>query len=339
MAVQKKDKPSGQIKKLYILYILDVLKRYTDFHHPLKQQEIIQKIKADYDVDIERKAVSRNIGDLCDLGFEIEKDGGYYLASREFEDAELRLLIDSVMASRYIPKTQAKRLIQKLMNQSNVYFKKQMKHISNLDNLSHEKNNLLFYNIEMLSEAIELKSKVRFFYNKYDWTKKLRPTKKEKHLVNPYQIVVANGKYYLIGNIDKYHNVTHFRIERISDLTLTKMPVKPMKKVEDLKGGLDLPKHMLEHIYMFSGTSSLITLRVNEKGISDVIDWLGKDIEIAKDSQKEGTYIVRVKANEMAMKYWAVQFGETVEVLEPLHVRNAVRASLEGILDKYTFSE
>ncbi len=320
------------VKKLYLLYILEILKKYSDYDHPLTQTDIIKYMDREFDADIERKAVARNIGDLRDLGYDIEYDKGYYLTEREFDDSELRLLIDSVLSSKYIPKTQAKLLIDKLANQSTKYFRKQVRHVSNIDRMERIPNQL-FYNIDILSEAIEKGRKVMFFYMKYDAEGKLRKTKPEKHLVNPYQIAIANGKYYLIGNIDKHDDATHFRVERISDVEITDMPVKPVEQVDEFRNGLDLPKHLAEHIYMFSGKSELIKLRVTEGGINDCYDWLGHDIFVARDGDD---FIVSVKANPQAIKYWAVQFGSNVEILEPAYLRRDTAELVKTIYDKYT---
>ena len=322
----------GQAKKLYIMYILEILKKYSDDRHRLRQQDIIDIMKKDYDVSCERKAVARTISDLPELGYDIETDGGYYLAERDFEDSELRLLIDSVLASKYIPARQAKDLVDRLAAQSNIYFKKQVRHVSNIEKMEHTAGQL-FYTIEVLSQAIEDNRKVKLFYNRYDETKTLKKTGREKHLVNPYQIVVANGRYYLIGNIDKYDNSTHFRVEKISDVEITDMAVKPVREVEEFKNGLNLPKHMAEHVYMFSGKSQLVRLRVSESGINDVIDWLGSDIQITRESKD--TLLVDVTANPQAMKYWAVQFGEKVEILLPETLREEVRELVAKIYNKY----
>ena len=322
----------GQAKKLYIMYILEILKKYSDDRHRLRQQDIIDIMKKDYDVSCERKAVARNISDLQELGYDIETDGGYYLAERDFEDSELRLLIDSVLASKYIPARQAKDLVDRLAAQSNIYFKKQVRHVSNIEKMEHTAGQL-FYTIEVLSQAIEDNRKVKLFYNRYDETKTLKKTGREKHLVNPYQIVVANGRYYLIGNIDKYDNSTHFRVEKISDVEITDMAVKPVREVEEFKNGLNLPKHMAEHVYMFSGKSQLVRLRVSESGINDVIDWLGSDVQITRESKD--TLLVDVTANPQAMKYWAVQFGEKVEILLPETLREEVRELVAKIYNKY----
>ena len=323
---------SGQAKKLYILYILEILKKYSDDRHRLRQHDIIDIMKKDYDISCERKAVARNISDLQELGYDIETGGGYYLVERDFEDSELRLLIDSVLASRYIPANQAKDLIDRLAGQSNIYFKKQVRHVSNIEKMEHTAGQL-FYTIEVLSQAIEDNRKVKFFYNRYDETKTLKKTSREKHLVNPYQIVVANGRYYLLGNMDKYSNSTHFRVEKISDVEITDMAAKPVREVDEFQNGLNLPKHMAEHVYMFSGKSQLVRLRVAESGINDVIDWLGSDIQITRESKD--TLLVDVTANPQAMKYWAVQFGEKVEILLPETLREEVRELVTKIYNKY----
>lgn len=324
----------GQIKKLYILYFLEILQKYSDVEHPLMQKDIMELLQKEYGVSCERKAVARNLGNLQDMGYEIvhvEKKG-YYLKSRPFEDSELRLLVDSVMASRHIPETQAKELMEKLISQSSIYFKKQMRHVHNIGRMEHDEGNQLFYTIEQISRAIEEKQKIAFYYNKYGPDKKLHPTSSSRHLVNPYQIVVANGRYYLIGNVDKYNNVTHFRVEKITGIQRTDQVVKPQQQVDELKDGLDLPTHMAEHLYMFSGKSSWITLKVEEQGINDAIDWLGRDMDI---SREKDAYLIRVKANEQAISYWAIQFGSTVEILAPEHLRRQVADRVKKINQKY----
>lgn len=325
---------TGQIRKLYILYLLEILEKYTDADHLLTQKEMAEIMNRDYGVSCERKAITRNLGNLQDMGYDVVhvERKGYYLGSRKFEDSELRLLVDSVLASRHIPADKAKNLIEKLISQSNIYFRKQMRHIHNIERMDHGEENNLFHTIEQLSRAIDEKKKVSFFYNKYSYDKKLHHTTKSKQIVNPYQIVVANGKYYLIGNVDKYSNVTHFRVEKITEVEVIDETVKPQNKVDELKDGLDLPSHMAEHLYMFSGKSSWITMKVDKRGINDVVDWLGRDIYI---SEEDDCCIVRVKANEQAICYWAVQFGGTVEILEPESLREQVRERVSMIYEKY----
>ncbi len=328
----------GQIKKLYIVQILDILKKYSDCDHTLQQKDIIRLMRRDFGVECERKAISRNIENLKDMGFDIEYDKGYYLVERPFEESELRLLVDGILASRYIPMKQAKELIEKLTAQSNIYFKKKVKHISCIINMEHEDSNELFYNIEVLSQAIEENKQVLFYYKKYDIQKRLVNTTLHKHRVNPYQIVLANGKYYLVANIDKYDNVIHFRVERISGIEITDLVRKDSKCLDEMQNGFDLPRHMLEHIYMFGGESKRIKLRIKNEAVNDILDWLGTDIDIIPETENN-TFTVTVKANEKAMKYWALQFGESVTILEPESLKMSILEAVDTIYQNYTLKK
>ncbi len=327
----------GEVKKLYILYILEILKKYSDMDHKLRQQDIISYMERDYGVVCERKAISRNISDLMSAGYEIEHDGGgYYYDGRAFEDSELRLLIDSVLASRHIPAKQAADLIQKLIGQAGVHFKKSVRHIYSLDNLERTENKELFWTLECIGEAIDENRQIAFYYNKYGPDKKLHRTTEHKHVVNPYYVVIANGKYYLVGNNNKYDDVTHFRLERISSVEMLETIRKPKEQVTDFKDGQGLSKHMLEHVYMFSGPSQRVILKVRPDGINDCIDWLGRDVGI----RREGVFLlVDTVTNKQAMKYWAVQFGEKVEVLQPADLREDIRKMVAAMNEKYSSTE
>lgn len=323
----------GEIKKLYILYILEILKRYSDADHRLTQQDIIRYMEKDYGAVCDRKTISRNIGDLMEAGYEIEHDRqGYYFDGRTFEDSELRLLIDSVMASRYIPKKHADDLVSRLIEQSGVHFKKRIRHIYSLDNMERAERNELFWNLECIGDAIEDNRQIAFYYNKYGEDKKLHRTTERKHVVNPYYITIANGRYYLVGNNDKYSDITHFRMERISDVEILEDIRRPKEEITDFKGGQGLSKHMLEHVYMFSGPSVRVMLKVGADGINDCIDWLGRDVGIRKE---DDFFIVDTVTNKQAIKYWAVQFGEKVEVLSPPDLREDIRRMVEAMCEKY----
>ena len=151
--------------------------------------------------------------------------------------------------------------------------------------------------------------------------------------MNPYYIAIANGRYYLVGNNDKYSDITHFRIERISGIEIVDSVRKPKEQLIDFRDGQGLSKHMLEHVYMFSGESVRVILKVRPDGINDVIDWLGRDVGI----RDEGEYLlVDTVTNKQAMKYWAVQFGEKVEVLEPQELREAVGRMVSDMNDRYS---
>ena len=148
------------------------------------------------------------------------------------------------------------------------------------------------------------------------------------------RIVANNGKFYLIGNYDKYDNIVHFRIDRMTDVCELEERVKPMKDVPELKYGMNLPKHMAEHIYMFSGKSTAVKLLTTKDMMSELVDWFGTDFSIIK--KVEERIIVRVSCNERAMKFWALQYGPYVEVLEPESLRNRIKEDISYMSKRYS---
>ena len=289
---------TAQPKKMLIINILDILKKYTDENHRLSQKEIVDILKSEYDMVVERKAVKRNLMNLIDCGFEIEYSesvrmvpnrstgeleesyilSDFYLV-RDFTDSELRLLIDSLLFSKHIPYSQCRELIGKLEGLSNRYFRSRVKHIQTLPDISLHSQQL-FYTIEVLDEAISKQRQISFTYNSYGTDKKLHPRrdgagKIREYIVNPYQIAATNGRYYLICNYDKYDDVANYRLDRITDIRLLPTPAKPMEKVRGLENGFNLPVHMAEHIYMFAGESGIVTFRAKKYLLNDIIDWFG----------------------------------------------------------------
>ncbi|MEE1033952.1 MAG: WYL domain-containing protein, partial [Agathobacter sp.] len=176
-------------KKLLIMNILDILRKYTDENHRLSQNDILEILEREYQMKTERKAVKRNLMDLIEFGYDIEYSDSlrmikgrngeleeshilsdFYL-NHEFTDSELRLLVDSVMFSTHIPSEQSQRLVKKLKGLSNIYFDSRVRYIVKPP-VEKTDNRQLFYNIELLDEAISKGRKVRFHYTEYRSDKK-----------------------------------------------------------------------------------------------------------------------------------------------------------------------
>lgn len=321
-------------KKMLNMLILEILREYSDHEHRLTQQEIIRLLKSDYDMDCDRRSVKNNIVYLKELGYEISMEHGYCLLEREFDDAELRMLIDSVLFSKNLTRKQAETLIKKLKSMGNKYFSAKVNHISNLPNLHHGDNKQLMYTVDTISEAISKYKKISFVYNLYASDLKLHPKTEERYVVNPYQIVANNGFYYLIGNYDKYNDISHYRLDRMTCVKMLPEQRKPQNQVIGLEQGLNLPKHMAEHIYMFSGQSVTIKMRVDETIISELVDWFGKDFHIQKE-EGSNHVLARLKCNEKAFFYWALQYGAYVEVLEPAVLRSKIAETVSKMNEKY----
>ena len=309
-------------KKSLNLLILEILEQYTDNDHRLTQLEIVDLLEKNYGVKCTRQTVKNNLVLLEDMGHEISMQDGIYLMSRQFDDAELRMLIDSVLFSRTLSAAQAERLIEKLTGLGNKYFRAKVKHISHLPKLIHSDNKQVLLNLDVLNDAIEQGRKVSFIYNSYGKDFKLHPRREEPYIVNPYQMVANQGRYYLLCSYDTSNRLSHYRLDYMTKLEMLDEKVKPMDQMEDFVQGYSLPKHMEEHIYMFSGPSVQVKMRVRAVNMDALIDWFGKGFRIVKEDA-DGL-IVSVACNELAMKYWALQYGEYVEVLEPKSLREEI---------------
>ena len=108
---------------------------------------------------------------------------------------------------------------------------------------------------------------------------------------------------------------------------------KPASKIKEMKKGFSLPRHMAEHIYMYSGDSIAVKLLVDKSIMNELIDWFGKEFRIFE--KNDNTMKILVKCNEEAMRYWALQYGPYVEVLEPEHLRERVREDVNSMAEKY----
>ena len=320
-------------KKMLNMLILEVLRMYSDDEHALTQQEIIKLLDKNYGMACDRRSVKNNILSLKEMGYDISMDKGYQLVSRDFDDAELRILIDSVLFSKSISTRQAKGLIEKLRKLGSTYFNKKVTHVSNLPELNRTINKQAMYALDTINDAISQKRQIGFIYNDVGTDFKLHPRSEREYVVNPYQIVANNGRFYLISNSDGHENVSHYRIDKMTNVRMLDSKARPMKEIPELSNGLNLPKHMAEHMYMFSGDSINVKLETYSYMMSQLVDWFGTDFSIMKE--QEGIIHVRLKCNEAAMRFWALQYGPYVEVLEPERLRNTIINDIELMQNKY----
>ena len=119
----------------------------------------------------------------------------------------------------------------------------------------------------------------------------------------------------------------------MSDVRILDEKAKPMKQIPELKDGLNLPKHMAEHMYMFSGESIPVKLETTEDMMQELVDWFGNDFRVEKVG--DGKIRARVTCNAKAMRFWALQYGPYVEVIEPVALRAQLRFDISAMAKKY----
>lgn len=319
-------------KKLALLRILQIFEKYSDCDHPLKQEDIADHLFGDYGIDIERKAISRNISLLKEAGFEIESSrAGSYLDSRDFTESELRVLIDGVLSSKHISPKYSKDLIEKLCSLSSQYFVSHVKHVHTVNDWDKTENQALFYNIEIVDEAIENKRQIRFEYNKFGADKKLHRT--HTHIVSPYQLILHNQRYYLMAQDEHWKSMVYYRLDRITDMSLREEKLTPITSNPGFEHGINYKELATAFPYMYTDKPETVEFLADANIIDQIIDWFGKDIRIVKEGEK--TLKVSVKVSLLAMEHWAMQYATHVEVLTPQRLRDSIKEDLKRAVERY----
>ena len=342
---------NGESKKNLLLHILDILQKYSDEDHRLSQKNIIERLEKEYDTEVERKGIRPNIEKLINAGYSIEYDEkirhtkgeenavwtNFYLC-RDFTDSELRFLIDSLLCFSHLPNSQCRELIEKLEGLSSVYFKSKMKHTSVFNDDSGG-NKELFYTIEILAEAISKERKVTFNYGEYGADKKMHcRTQKDgsdrTYLINPYQMVIKEGRYYLICNKDNFDTPANYRVDRIMNIKLTDEPVKPITELKGRNGeAFDLTRYIKEHAYMFSEEITPCSIRIIKKRISDVIDVFGTNISIIQENEND--VVINLYTDKMAILKFVKSYAPQAVILDPPSLVQEMKEILETSLKDY----
>lgn len=324
---------ASEAKKLALLRILEILERNTDDKHPLTHNEIADALLSEYGIEIERKAVGRNISLLLEADYDIvTTKRGVYLNSRKYEPSEIRMLIDGVLASRHISAHHSRDLIEKLANEENKYFRKNIKHIHAVNEFEKGDNAEVFYSIDIVHEAIDAGRMVEYDYNKYGMDKSLHKTSFQR--ISPYQLILHNQRYYLMGYSSFWGHMVYHRLDRITNMIVSERTSVPIREVEGFENGISYKNLTTALPYMFSDTPETVEILAVEWIVDQIIDWFGKDIKIEKANGSELLKIT-LKSSPTAMLFWAMQYTDECEVIKPTSLRERIKETINKAKEKY----
>lgn len=317
-------------KKTSILAVYKVLEEFSDENHPLTRTEITDLIEKQYNITIDRRTLYRNIEMLINFGYDIsdynENKIGYYLKDRLFQHSEVLLLCNAVHASHFIPDKASKDLVNKLLScqsryKRNDYFKNVY-----LPNKKKKDNKQFLLNIEQISRAINEKKVIKFTYTHYDINKKLVNTRDDAYYRSPYFLVVNGDRVYMVGRGKNHDSLSHFRVDRMKDIELVDEYYLRLPK------NLDAYAYANNKIYMYSGDETGVRLRCDKKALDVIIDTFGKDVMLADEGE---TFTVYTKCGKEDIVKFCLQYVESVELLEPLSLRQEVRKVLLDASNRY----
>ncbi len=310
------------------VYILKILSQ-TDASHRLTQKDLLQLLHEKYDVKISRGTLGSYLHELRQAHY-ISGERGIY-RNRDLSDEEIRIVIDSVLFGHLLPQDQAKALIGKLQSLGSLALERKVRAIHELPDINHNNNEHLYEIMEALDEAIENHKRVRITSCRYGIDKQLHET--STRIVDPYYIVSDLSRFYLICHNDGSDDLGNRRLDRMAKVEILEEGCVSIRTLSSYAHGFDLGDYMREHIYMFAGDSETCQLKIVKDHIGDFIDWYGTSFHVMEEDEEY--VLISAKINTQALYYWVLQYGEMVEVLSPLSLREKVKAGLTRMLARY----
>ena len=324
--------PRSANQKLKILYLRDILYRYTDEEHPLSANEIVDILR-DQGIEAERKSIYNDIEMLAEYGLDIMKltgrDGGFFMGSREFELAELKLLIDAVMSSRFITRKKSEQLVKKLSSFTDEYSADDLKRQLYSINRIKGQNESILYTVDIINSAIRSKNKLCFKYCEWTTDVKLIPRKNgEIYEVSPVTLIWDDEYYYLVAYDSAADMIKHYRVDKMKDVYVAEDKIeKPPVKV-------DMNAYSGRMFGMFGGELTKIGLQCPNEMVGILIDRFGQDVAITvKDKDN---VIVHTEAVLSGQFYgWIASVGPKIRLVSPTKAVDGMREFLRNNLASY----
>ena len=325
-------------KRLKLIALLDIFNKKTDDDHSLTAAQLCEEL-GKVGIDAERKSVYRDIEALISYGFDINKaqnsKHGFYMATREFEFPEVRLLVDAVSSAPFITEKKTNDLIKKLKTLLSDYQAEQISNQIKIKNRIKYKNEEIYYNIDSIHRAIENNKKIKFIYYHRRILNGTASLDNGKEItVSPYALVWSNDKYYLIANNEKYDSVSNFRLDRIKSVKITKESVRPYEEVTDSDTNFDVSEYLKKSINMFYGEQNTIQLVCKKEFVEILVDKFGTNINLYNKDENNFLAVINVYLSEGLIE-WLIQHGDKVFVLSPESLKKSVLTKIKNINDTY----
>ena len=324
--------PKSDNQKLKIFYILDYLEKNSHQEHPVRAAELLNMLERQHNIVCDRKTVYSDIAALQDYGVDIVsipgKNGGYYIASRNFELPELKLLINAVQSSKYLTEKKSRELIEKLCTECSVYDAQLMRRDVLVSGRVKSMNETIYYNVDTIQEAIGDNRQITFRY--FDWGIDGKRRYRTKHYqASPYGLCQDNENCYLLAHSPRY-GVTSYRVDRMSDIEMTEEPRTPCPELT----GKALTEHANRLFQMFAGDATTVKLRFHRDLTNVVMDRFGRDTMLIPDGEDHFVFTVKVAVSPMFLS-WIIGFGQKAKILHPQSVIDECRELCRQAMEQY----
>lgn len=322
-------KSAGQ--KLKLLYIVKLLSESTDEEHPVSTADIIAYLEKQ-GIHSERKSIYDDIEKLCDFGYDIIQvqsrlGGGYYMAARDFELAELKLLVDAVQASRFITTRKSRSLIKKLEQLAGKHNAGKLQRQVYVARRVKTENESIYYSVDNIHRAIQENRKISFQYLDWNLKKELVPREKEERCVSPWALIWRDDNYYLAAYDSRDGILKHYRVDKMGRVRVLDEAREGMEQFEKV----DLADYTNQTFGMFGGEEQIVTLQFPNKLIGVVLDRFGREADIRPMTDRVFRIRARVAVSGQFFG-WLSGIGREAVVISPISVRERYGQWLEDIV-------
>lgn len=326
--------PKSENQKQKLLYIAQYLMENTDETHAVSTPQLIEYLNSQ-GIKAERKSIYNDIDTLNDFGMDIirsdEHRGGYMLASRTFELAEVKLLVDLVQSSKFITEKKSRELISKLETLTSKYDAKAMRRQVEIVGRSKTHNENIYYNVDMVHTAISQNVKIRFHY--FDWDVNKNMILRHDGMwyeVSPWRLTWDDENYYLLAYDESTDIIKHYRVDKIVDIALT----DTLREGKEAFEHLDMAAFSKKTFGMFAGDEKTVRLRCENSLTGVIIDTFGTDVALRPDGAEH--FIARMEVEVSTQFFgWLAGLGNRVEIISPDEIREEYKAYLENIISRY----
>lgn len=324
-------------QKLKLLYLLKILTEQSDEAHCLSAQALIEALAA-YDIKAERKSIYDDIAQLIDFGYDIvlvkaKAGGGYYLAGREFELAELKLLVETVQASRFLTVKKSRELISKIEKLASKAEAGQLQRQVYVANRIKTANESIYYIVDDIHKAIQNNVQISFQYLEWNLEKELVPRKEGKiYQISPWALTCKDENYYLIAHDEEENKIKHFRVDKLGHVKVLE-GVK--RQGAELFERFDIADYANKTFGMYGGREETVTLAFENRLIGVVMDRFGKEAAVRKRDEEHFSVRVRVAVSGQFFG-WLTGLGIGAQITAPDGVAREYREYLNQVLGQYS---
>ena len=327
--------PKGTNQKLKLYYLSRIMTEKTDDEHFITMPEIQKALEA-YDVTADRKSLYDDLEQLRVLGIDVigEKVGRsycYHVGSKQFEIAELKLLVDAIQSSKFITERKSNELIRKLTGMASEYEAAELKRQVFVQGRVKTMNESIYYFVDDVHRAITENKKIRFDYMKWSPQKELIPHREKPYVVSPWALSWDDENYYLIAYDEEADSIKHFRVDKMMSIEI----LDERRDGKDKFTQFDLAKYSRMSFGMFGGEATRVKIAFDNSLIGVFIDRFGKDITILPSEEEGWSEIAVDVALSRQFFGWIFAIGPKVKILGPKSVTDEFRKAIDDMKKTY----